>query len=53
MNTSKQVNVMIGLTFVENIVGLGLLVLIRTVLSWTLEVETEGPWPWQARSEDR
>ncbi len=36
----------------ENIVGLGLLVLIRTFLSWTLEVEVEGRWPWQARRED-
>lgn len=26
---------------------LGLIVLIRTFLSLTLEVETEGRWPWQ------
>jgi len=31
----------------ENIAGLGLLVLIRTFLTWTLLVETEGRWPWQ------
>jgi uncharacterized membrane protein len=31
----------------ENIVGLGLLVLIRTFLSWTLILETTGRWPWQ------
>jgi uncharacterized membrane protein len=30
---------------------LGLLVLIRTFLSWALVVEIEGRWPWQARSE--
>jgi uncharacterized membrane protein len=30
--------------------GLGLLVLIRTFLSWSLEVEVEGRWPWQGRS---
>jgi uncharacterized membrane protein len=29
--------------------GLGLLVLIRTFLSWSLEVEIEGRWPWQGR----
>jgi hypothetical protein len=26
---------------------LGLLVLIRTFLSWSLEVEINGEWPWQ------
>ena len=31
----------------ENIAALGLLVLIRTFLSWSLVVETEGRWPWQ------
>jgi uncharacterized membrane protein len=29
---------------------LGLLVVIRTFLSWSLIVEIEGRWPWQARS---
>ena len=33
----------------ENIAGLGLLVLIRTFLTWTLLVETEGHWPWQEK----
>jgi uncharacterized membrane protein len=28
---------------------LGLIVLIRTFLSFTLEVEIAGRWPWQAR----
>ena len=37
----------------ESIAGLGLLVLIRTFLSWTLEVEIEGRWPWETRREDR
>ncbi|MBV9173854.1 MAG: DUF1622 domain-containing protein [Chloroflexi bacterium] len=27
---------------------LGLLVVIRTFLSWSLVVEIEGRWPWQA-----
>lgn len=34
-----------------NIATLGLLVLVRTFLSWSLTVEMEGHWPWQARSE--
>ncbi len=37
----------------ESIAGLGLLVLIRTFLSWTLELETEGRWPWDPQPEDR
>ena len=37
----------------ESIAGLGLLVLIRTFLSWTLELETEGRWPWEPQSKDR
>ena len=31
----------------ENVVILGLLVVIRTFLSWSLVVEIEGRWPWQ------
>jgi len=27
---------------------LGLIVLIRTFLSWSLEVEVNGKWPWQS-----
>ena len=34
-----------------NVSVLGLLVLIRTFLSWSLYVEIEGRWPWQARME--
>lgn len=37
-----------------NIAILGLLVLIRTFLSWSLAVEIEGRWPWskgEARTE--
>ncbi len=34
-----------------NIGALGLLVLVRTFLSWAIEVETEGHWPWQAASQ--
>jgi len=35
----------------ESVAVLGLLVLIRTFLSWALVVEIEGRWPWQTRSE--
>ena|SRR5579872_1299364 len=34
-----------------NVAVLGLLVLIRTFLSWSLAVEIEGRWPWQRRTE--
>ncbi len=36
----------------ESIGFLGLLVLIRTFLSWALSVEIEGHWPWQASREE-
>ena len=32
-----------------NVSVLGLLVLVRTFLSWSLTVEIEGRWPWQPR----
>ena len=35
---------------VGNVATLGLLVLVRTFLSWTLTVEIEGRWPWQSRA---
>lgn len=35
-----------------NVAVLGLLVVIRTFLSWSLTVEIEGRWPWQARMEN-
>jgi uncharacterized membrane protein len=31
-----------------NVLVLGLLVLIRTFLSWALILEIEGRWPWQS-----
>ncbi len=31
-----------------NVGVLGVLVLVRTLLSWSLAVEMEGRWPWQA-----
>jgi len=39
----------------EGIMVLGLLVVIRTLLSWSLSLEAEGHWPWQAsvKSEEK
>jgi uncharacterized membrane protein len=34
-----------------NVAVLGLLVLIRTFLGWSLAVEIEGRWPWTPRRE--
>ena len=33
----------------ENIAALGLLVVVRTFLSWSLVVEVESRWPWQKK----
>jgi len=33
----------------ENVAVLGLLVLVRTFLSWSIVVEIEGRWPWQPK----
>jgi len=32
---------------VQSVISLGLLVIIRTFLSWSLILEVEGRWPWQ------
>ena len=37
----------------ESVFVLGLLVLIRTFLSWALVVEIEGRWPWQPEHEEQ
>ena len=34
----------------SNLAVLALLVVVRTLLSWSLTVEMEGRWPWQART---
>lgn len=34
----------------RNFEALGLLVLVRTFLSWSIVLEIEGRWPWQPRS---
>jgi uncharacterized membrane protein len=35
----------------QNVMILGLLVIVRTFLSWSLVVEIEWQWPWQAQAE--
>jgi len=37
----------------QSVAVLGLLVLIRTFLSWALVVEIEEKWPWQGKNECR
>jgi len=34
----------------RNFEALGVLVVVRTFLSWSIVVEIEGRWPWQPRS---
>jgi uncharacterized membrane protein len=34
-------------TTLQSVAILGLLVLIRTFLSWSIDIELEGRWPWQ------
>jgi uncharacterized membrane protein len=31
----------------EKILPLGLLIIVRTLLSWSIAVAVEGCWPWQ------
>jgi uncharacterized membrane protein len=31
----------------QSVIVLGIIVLIRTLLSWTLALELDGRWPWQ------
>jgi uncharacterized membrane protein len=35
----------------NNVAVLGLLVVIRTFLSWSITVELEGRWPWRGKSQ--
>ena len=38
-------------TTLANVAILGALVVVRTVLSWSLVVEMDGRWPWQVGAE--
>ncbi|WP_394244706.1 DUF1622 domain-containing protein [Halopseudomonas laoshanensis] len=44
--------VAVDLTF-ESVGVLALIVLVRTFLSFTLEVELTGSWPWQRSSQEK
>ncbi len=35
----------------QSIAALSLLVLVRTFLGWSLQVEIEGRWPWKVKAE--
>ena len=37
----------------QSVIVLGAIVLIRTFLSFSLELEIEGRWPWQRRADDK
>jgi uncharacterized membrane protein len=37
----------------QNLAVLGLLVVIRTFLAWSLEVEIDGRWPWSRAQAER
>jgi uncharacterized membrane protein len=37
----------------EKILSLGLLIIVRTLLSWSIAVEVEGCWPWQVAKNRR
>ena len=37
----------------ESVIVLGAIVIIRTFLSLSLELEIEGRWPWQRRAEEK
>ena len=36
----------------DNFEALGVLVVVRTFLSWSIVVEIEGRWPWERRNTD-
>jgi uncharacterized membrane protein len=40
-------------TSLESVAVLGVIVVIRIVLSFSLEVEIDGVWPWRQRQVDR
>ena len=35
----------------ESVVSLGILVVVRTFLAWSITMENEGRWPWQRTRE--
>ena len=45
------INTVVFALTVENLALLAGLVVVRTILGWTVTVEVEGRWPWQAATE--
>jgi uncharacterized membrane protein len=37
----------------ESLLSLGLLIVVRIVLGWSIAVEIDGCWPWRVRDEGR
>ena len=37
----------------ESVLSLGILVIIRTFLAWSITMENEGRWPWQRADGER
>ncbi len=37
----------------ESLAHLAAIIILRTIVSWSLTLETEGHWPWQAPAEDQ
>ena len=35
----------------QSLAGLAFLLIVRTFVSWTLDLEIEGRWPWQTKTE--
>lgn len=42
------IRTVVGANTLENVIILGIIILIRSFLSMTLHLEIEGRWPWQA-----
>ena len=36
----------------QSLAGLAFLVIIRTIMSWTLTLEVEGRWPWEPENKE-
>jgi uncharacterized membrane protein len=34
----------------QSVVTLGILLIIRTLISWSIEVDADGCWPWQRKA---
>jgi len=35
-----------------SLLNLGILIILRTIVSWSLALEVEGHWPWQKRGSE-